>query len=59
MDVLDKIKELSNEYVESLEAVNHGSATETEHDDIMEILESIKFYTSRFLLFANDEIEGT
>ena len=59
MNVIEKIEELTTEYVTAIQAVNHGSATDEEYNNIMEIMDAMKFYTSRFLMFSNEEIEGT
>ena len=59
MNVRDKINELTDEYKNSLVAVVDGKATVEQQKETAEILESINFYTTRLMLFGNDEIEGT
>lgn len=59
MNVRDKIKELTDEYLSSLVNVVDGNATPEQQTETLKILESLQFYTTRLLIFSNDEIEGT
>lgn len=59
MNVRDKINELTREYKNSLVGMVDGKATVEQQKETTEILESINFYTTRLMLFGNDEIEGT
>lgn len=59
MNARDKIKELTDEYLRSLANVVDGNATVEQQTETLEILESLQFYTTRLLIYSNDEIEGT
>lgn len=59
MNVRDMLNNLTDEYKQSLSGVADGAATLEQREETLKILESIRFYTIRLLMFGNDEIEGT
>lgn len=59
MNVRDMINKLTDDYKKSLIGVPDGEATIEQQASVLAILEAIEFYTTRLLVFGNDEIEGT
>jgi hypothetical protein len=57
MNVRDMINKLINEYKHSLVDIVDGKATVQQQEVTLAILESLAFYTTRLMLFDNDEIE--
>ena len=59
MNVREMINNLTDEYKKTLVDIVDGNATVDQQEEINSILRSIAFYTTRLMLFGNDEIEGT
>jgi hypothetical protein len=57
MNVRDKINSTLRDYEDSL-SFPDGQASIEQQKETREILESLNFYTTRLLIFGNDEIEG-
>lgn len=58
MNVRDMINKLTAEYKRSLDFAD-GEASVEQQTVTLELLDSIRFYTIRLMLFGNNEIEGT
>lgn len=57
MNVRAKIKDLLREYEKSLYFTD-GNASTIQQAETVNILNSLRFYTTRLMIFCNDEIEG-